>query len=532
MVAVLVIVQLLVIAVAVGGARDQSALVARVQTTAAFYAAEGAMNMAIREVVELADDDNDGVAGGIATGASAGQMPAFSPGARASVGRDDTGSETTLTATGVCGDSRRRVRVTLAEGSRAGRRVIYSQWPKQVPQYRIWSGAAWGPAAGTLDFEGQQYWMLIRRCPIRDELIEVCSIQTDRLRAAVESGGTWGNPILLTGDVGTVSTRPFSLAYEQVSGRALVAYRTGSSATIRYRFWDGTSWSGESSASSPLTGQPAYMRLVPRAGSNEMVLYVLDSNREIAAMVWDGSSFGNATVLETNAASSSAECVDAAYERGTGRCMVAWSQQGATAPRYAFWTGSAWTATSVAPDLGGSALWIHLASDPASNRLLAGFLDGGSRIHVNLWSGSAWDAYVRVTAAAPTTGSRCFDVAFEPQGTRGLVVYGHAGSPLPRFNVHNGTSWGLQQNGPMLPNPPLLVQLTPSGGGREIMCLMNVTGGQNMLEFLRWNGGALVNRQQLEPNVSGPSGAEVFMIPDEPPVTVPLRISTWAETAP
>jgi hypothetical protein len=68
----LVIVPVLVIAAAVGGARDQSALLTRVQTTVAPCATEGAMNMAIRECIELTDDDSEGVHGGIAAGASVG----------------------------------------------------------------------------------------------------------------------------------------------------------------------------------------------------------------------------------------------------------------------------------------------------------------------------------------------------------------------------------------------------------------------------------------------------------------------------
>ncbi len=68
--------------------------------------------------------------------------------------------------------------------------------------------------------------------------------------------------------------------------------------------------------------------------------------------------------------------------------------------------------------------------------------------------------------------------------------------------------------------------------GSEIMTLMNCAGGQNRLEFMRWNGTGFVNAQELEPNVSGPAGAEVFMVPDEPPIQVPRLIQAWAESAP
>jgi hypothetical protein len=113
-----------------------------------------------------------------------------------------------------------------------------------------------------------------------------------------------------------------------------------------------------------------------------------------------------------------------------------------------------------------------------------------------------------------------------------MIVYGHSVTLPPRYRTYDGTTWGPQLLAPSLPGTPFLIQLTPSGGGSEIMCLMNATGGQNRLEFLRWNGSSFVNYQELEPNVSGPAGAEVFMIPDEPPVVVPKLIYTWTETSP
>ena len=50
--------------------------------------------------------------------------------------------------------------------------------------------------------------------------------------------------------------------------------------------------------------------------------------------------------------------------------------------------------------------------------------------------------------------------------------------------------------------------------------------------FMRWNGSAFVNVQELEANVSGPSGAEVFMVSDEPPINVPKQIDTWTQAVP
>jgi hypothetical protein len=527
----LVLLQLVIVASILTGARDQDTTVSRLDSSMAFYAAEGAMNMGIREMIQYVDDDNDGQSGGVSNNGDPNDDILISPSARAVTARADNGGQTELVANGRAGGSRRRIAVSIAEGVVPGRRIIYSQWPKQSPQFRVWGGANWGAAANTLDFGGQQYWAVIRRCPIRQEVTTVCSLQTKDLQAAVQIDSTWGNLVMATGDCGTIDERPFSFGYEQMSGNGVLAYRKNGSTDIFYRTWNSAVWSAENSTPSLLSSGASFIKLVPKPASNELMLCALSTDASISAMTWNGSSFDNKIVLETAAASGNRECLDAAYESGTGRCLVTWGRAGSNAPHYAVWSGS-WSSVSTLPDVGGQAQWIHMASDPAGNRLVIGILDGAGHLSVNSWTGSVWEAYTQVTATAASTSTRCFDVAFEPKGTRGIVVYGHSNTTQPRYRVYDGTTWSAPSQAPSLPGVPLLVQLTPSGGGSEIMMLVNALGGQNRLEFLRWNGSAFVNFQELEPNVSGPAGAEVFMIPDSPPIQVPQLVRGWTEAEP
>ena len=530
MIAAMVILQLLVVGVVLSDARDHDATVQRLDSSRAFYAADAGISMAMMELATGADNDADGAIGTISHDGNPDNDPLFITG-RVDTSTTPSGLRLTLTSDGYSGIARQRINATFLGG--AGRRMIYSQWANQFPQSRTWTGTSWTPAAGTLDFGAKQYWAVIKRCPTRQEVIQVCSLQTATLRAAVQTGATWGNLITATGDCGTINSRPYSLAYEQSTGRALVAYRSGNAATIYYRIWDGSAWSAESSTPSPLSGRPTYLKLIPKRGSSEIVLLVCDNNNAIAAMVWDGSAFGNKVTLESADSSTSCECADAAYESGTGRCMVVWGKGGSNLPQYRVWSGSARLAPAPMANAGGVPLWPHLAPHPSGNSLIVGLLDTASKINVCSWDGSSWSAYTQVEANAPTTSSRCFDVAFEGGGTRGLVMYGSSGINTPRFRTFDGTAWGAQQSAGALPNPPLLVQLTPSRAGAEIMTLINVTGGQNRLQFLRWDGASFAAVQELESNVSGPAGAEVFMIPDDPPGTSPgCAFNGWAQVAP
>ncbi len=65
MVALLVTVDLIIVVMVIGGGRDHDLTVRRVETIRAFYAAEGGMNMAIREEMQNADEDGDAVVGTI-----------------------------------------------------------------------------------------------------------------------------------------------------------------------------------------------------------------------------------------------------------------------------------------------------------------------------------------------------------------------------------------------------------------------------------------------------------------------------------
>ncbi len=65
MVAVLLILDLVLIAIVIGGARDHDLTVGRIDTIRAFYAAEAGMEMCIRELMEDVDEDGDGEIGTI-----------------------------------------------------------------------------------------------------------------------------------------------------------------------------------------------------------------------------------------------------------------------------------------------------------------------------------------------------------------------------------------------------------------------------------------------------------------------------------
>ena len=104
-VAVLIIINLIVVGIVMGGARDHELTVRRMDTIRSFYAAEAGMNMAIREMMNSADEDLDGGTGTISDDGNPSNDPSLGP-AQFFV-TSTSGSQTTLTSEGRSGNPRR-----------------------------------------------------------------------------------------------------------------------------------------------------------------------------------------------------------------------------------------------------------------------------------------------------------------------------------------------------------------------------------------------------------------------------------------
>ncbi len=112
MIIALVVVNLIIISIVIGGARDHDLTIKRIETIQSFYAAEAGMNMAIREMMNDADEDGDGGIGTISDDGNAANDPTFGQ-AQVLVTSAVAGPQTTLTSQGRAGDARRHIAAVL-----------------------------------------------------------------------------------------------------------------------------------------------------------------------------------------------------------------------------------------------------------------------------------------------------------------------------------------------------------------------------------------------------------------------------------
>ncbi len=109
MIVLLIIVDLIVVGMVMGGVRDLELTVRAMDTLQAFYASEGGMNMAVREWIVNADEDGDGGTGTISNDSDDATDPDIGNGYVAVT--TDGGSPETLSSTGRSGEAKRKIDV-------------------------------------------------------------------------------------------------------------------------------------------------------------------------------------------------------------------------------------------------------------------------------------------------------------------------------------------------------------------------------------------------------------------------------------
>ncbi len=131
LVAALVVLQLLVVALAIAGARDQDLSVRRLEAARAYYAADAGASMAMRELVLDSDEDGDGGIGSVWSNAIGG-APAIGPaGGVSPVSVSDVGGTSVVTSSGSSGVSTRTISLSVARTQAemgAGNGVYVEVW--------------------------------------------------------------------------------------------------------------------------------------------------------------------------------------------------------------------------------------------------------------------------------------------------------------------------------------------------------------------------------------------------------------------
>ncbi|MDI6884252.1 MAG: hypothetical protein QMD00_03880, partial [Hadesarchaea archaeon] len=330
------------------------------------------------------------------------------------------------------------------------------------PKYRVWDGSSWS-AENELPTAGSpiRYIRTVFSPVEPEEMIAVTLSDDGYLDAYVRlDNNTWQ----VTNDIGQVNLggagpekwRSFDIAYENVSGDAILVYSTGysndtgSPPQVNYRIWNHTanSWSdnyGLGITVFPAANAARAISLASQPGSDNIAFVTMGSADDTVGAIWDGSSWvDQKMILNDSDAGGGAENrhqFDVAFESVTRRAIVA-VERVTDYVSYIKWTpGTGWDSTYTdinIPNQAGPSYYIVLAPHPTTDNIYLATVDSGSDLNTARWNGSTWtvDA-TEHDAGVDSNITRCFDIEWEPDGSRLLMVYGTAAGSI-HYKVWSG----------------------------------------------------------------------------------------------
>ena len=328
-------------------------------------------------------------------------------------------------------------------------------------------------ATSTTIASGTAVVSIIKSSPTKKEMVAGYVNASGMLYIVCFDGVTWTNEWAVSIG-GTGTTRRFDIGYESDTGDVMVLYSSNTATTneLKFRTKSGSAacgsgnWSSETNLD-PVrtTGIVQWVKIAEdkRATSTLMTAIWADANRDLSAMVWSGTAWGNEhtaaleTTLEVATAAQDVESFDVVYESLSGDVMVVWGSggtDGTNGAYYAVCTGGTasctWTGVRTAmPTFLDDATHISIAADPLSDQIVfASIGNAGADFQRGIWSGSAWtnNANVDITSQAPTAGRMFVATGWLNNGAtkRAVITYYDSAATNIGWHTASGTTWTAQ----------------------------------------------------------------------------------------
>lgn len=358
----------------------------------------------------------------------------------------------------------------------------------------------------TTDWLGQEFvTMQVAEAPTRNEIIAIGVMDDRDVHAQMWNGSTWSEISL--GQLGDVSERYWwgaEVAYEQSSGDALIVFNDNTQAAgqkLRYATWDGASWSAVQTVTAFTGAEPQHMKLSFDPSSDEMVLVVNDSAADHYALVWNGSSWGNAVTLDTSGSVESDQtAIAVSHEADSGNALAIYGKSGNTDINYREWDGASWgsEATLSAPAAtSGEPVWIVSSNDLSSDRIVVGATTDNSEAWVSVWNGSSWETAIEIETAVEALDSPNIAVAFENSSGEALVVYSSDSSDTVYYRTWDSVGgWSAELTGPNVGHRVNSMTLDSHPTSDAIM--LAVQDDSSDLTYVMWDGSSWGTAVELE----------------------------------
>jgi hypothetical protein len=330
--------------------------------------------------------------------------------------------------------------------------VVWRESGSSTPRYSTWDHSSFGAEQNTVS-AGEWRYVVGTASPTRPEAIVVGVTEGDDVRGMIWDGDAWSElPFNSLASVSYSYYRSFVVEYERQSGDAVLVWANGTagSSPLSYRTFDGMNWSGEATIAAPAAGEPRQVHGSAKPGSNEIVL-IVDGPGENYALVWDGTSWGNAQALGSSSGDTD---INVTHEQQSGDALIVYGKSGSSGAHYRIWT-TGWGAEGTIAKPGSENLgprWFMLGPDPGSDRIALGVLTSGngsaSHTWLGMWNGTDWDEAIQVsTSQVSNMNYPNVAVAFERSTGTALATYVVDNSDdAVSYRIWSaGGGWGSQQ---------------------------------------------------------------------------------------
>ncbi|MFN7020374.1 MAG: hypothetical protein ACK4WH_03475 [Phycisphaerales bacterium] len=408
--------------------------------------------------------------------------------------------------------------------------VAWSSSGGSSPRYSLWEGGLWSSAALASSVGAVPQWVVARECPTRSELAVVTLDSQKDVNVVRFDGATWSAAEELCTDTDGNSTRCYDAAYEQASGRLLVAYWSKSHRKVAFRTSSGGAFSEEGTIAFPLSARVRTLKLVPKPSSDEIVMLVVGDDSRLCAAVWNGASWNSPANLESKVQTTECECFSFCFESASGDGLIVYAEKNKNAPRYRTLVSGSWSEELSLPSVGGRPCWIRLAPEPGSDRVVFACLDRSSDVNTCIWNGSAWASAVEHEKSAESRDRRGLDVCFDSTGAVCLLAYTQKGKSSIRYRTLTGSTWSSEGIGPTAGNRLGIVQIVAEQGSNRLHVVCSDTSAR--LHLMSWNGLTLTHHATPESALGGGVKRESFMLAAPCDATTRKRVVRWRHVAP
>jgi uncharacterized repeat protein (TIGR01451 family) len=267
----------------------------------------------------------------------------------------------------------------------------------QMLRFSIWNGTSWTTPASITSYTGAEPAnMKITVKPDGNEMVLVINDWNYSDHVIVWNGTSWNNSLLLeTGVANPANIHDIAVAYESLTGRAMVLYGRNSQRHVYYRIWNGSSWTNQLTLNGPSNlSTTRYLTTSSDPGGNQIAVGVVATGRDAWFSIWNGSSWSTPFVAEYDLNTEDAPTVACAFEGQSGRLLVAYSELNHNGVKFRTWSQSAgWSAEATTIPLNGEANSVILQPDINTNQVMLAAQDDTQAVVVTRWMGDRWKGF-------------------------------------------------------------------------------------------------------------------------------------------